>query len=304
MSSIREIRRHIRSVRNISKVTRAMQMVAASKMRRAQEQVLATRPYAQKSWELLTHLAALAVRTEQEEHPLLAVRPVQAVGLVVITSDKGLCGGYNHNLLRVVTDYLQAQEKPVKVITVGRKGRDFMLRTRVNLVADFTGVPALPTLLDVLPIARTVLDDYLAGVYDEVLLAYTDFVNTLVQRPVIRRLLPLRVAGDLTEQAVSEYVESGPRVRIPEYIYEPDPQAVLAQIVPRFTELQIYQAILESIASEHSARMVAMRNATDNANELLDQLTLSFNRARQTAITKEILDIVGGAEALAKAAQA
>jgi F-type H+-transporting ATPase subunit gamma len=281
-----------------------MQMVAASKMRRAQEQVLATRPYAQKSWELLTHLAALAVRTEQEEHPLLAVRPVQAIGLVVITSDKGLCGGYNHNLLRVVTDYLQAQEKPVKVITVGRKGRDFMLRTRVNLVAEFTGVPALPTLLDVLPIARTVLDDYLAGVYDEVLLAYTDFVNTLIQRPVIRRLLPLRVAGDLTEQAVSEYVESGPRVRIPEYIYEPDPQAVLAQIVPRFTELQIYQAILESIASEHSARMVAMRNATDNANELLDQLTLSFNRARQTAITKEILDIVGGAEALAKAAQA
>jgi F-type H+-transporting ATPase subunit gamma len=304
VSSIREIRRHIRSVRNISKVTRAMQMVAASKMRRAQEQVLATRPYAQKSWELLTHLAALAVRTEQEEHPLLAVRPVQAIGLVVITSDKGLCGGYNHNLLRVVTDYLQAQEKPVKVITVGRKGRDFMLRTRVNLVAEFTGVPALPTLLDGLPIARTVLDDYLAGVYDEVLLAYTDFVNTLIQRPVIRRLLPLRVAGDLTEQAVSEYVESGPRVRIPEYIYEPDPQAVLAQIVPRFTELQIYQAILESIASEHSARMVAMRNATDNANELLDQLTLSFNRARQTAITKEILDIVGGAEALAKAAQA
>lgn len=303
MSSIREIRRHIRSVRNISKVTRAMQMVAASKMRRAQEQVLATRPYAQKAWELLTHLAALAVRTEQEEHPLLAERPVNAVGLVVITSDKGLCGGYNHNLLRVVTEYLQAQDKPVKVITVGRKGRDFMLRIRANLVADFTGVPALPSLLDVLPIARTVLDDYLAGVYDEVLLAYTDFVNTLVQRPVIRRLLPLRVAGDLTEQAVSEYVGGGPRVRIPEYIYEPDPQAVLAQIVPRFTELQIYQAILESIASEHSARMVAMRNATDNANELLDQLTLSFNRARQTAITKEILDIVGGAEALAKSAQ-
>lgn len=304
MSSIREIRRHIRSVRNISKVTRAMQMVAASKMRRAQDQVLATRPYAQKAWELLTHLAALGVRTEEEEHPLLAVRPVQAIGLLVITSDKGLCGGYNHNLLRMVTEYLQAQEKPVKVITVGRKGRDFLLRTRVNLVAEFTGVPALPTLLDVLPIARTVLDDYLAGVYDEVLLAYTDFINTLAQRPVIRRLLPLRVAEGLEEQAVSEYVVGGAGVRIPEYIYEPGPQAVLAQIVPRFTELQIYQAILESIASEHSARMVAMRNATDNANDLLDQLTLSFNRARQTAITKEILDIVGGAEALAEATSA
>lgn len=303
MPSIREIRRHVRSVRNIAKVTRAMQMVAASKMRRAQERVLATRPYAQKAWELLTHLAGLGVRTEQEKHPLLAVRPVQAIGLVVITSDKGLCGGYNHNLLRVVAEFLQAQEKPVKVIIVGRKGRDFLLRIRVNLVAEFTGVPALPTLLDVLPIARTVLDDYLAGVYDEVLLACTDFVNTLVQRPVLRRLLPLQVAERPEEQAVSEHVGGRPTVRIPEYIYEPNPQAVLAEIVPRFTELQIYQAILESIASEHSARLVAMRNATDNANDLLDQLTLSFNRARQTAITKEILDIVGGAEALAKSAQ-
>lgn len=281
-----------------------MQMVAASKMRRAQEQVLATRPYSQKAWELLTHLSCLGTRTEEEEHPLLHARPVQAVGLVVITADKGLCGGYNHNVLRMATEYLQKQQKPVKVITVGRKGRDFLLRTKVDLAAEFTGVPALPSLLEVLPIARTVLDDYLNGAYDEVLLVYTDFVNTLTQKPVIRTLLPIVVACSVDEQVAGEHAQAEARPTIPEYIYEPDPQTVLAEILTRFTELQIYQAILESIASEHSARMVAMRNATENANDLLDHLTLSYNRARQNAITKEILDIVGGAEALTKSTRA
>jgi len=300
VSSIREIRRHIRSVRNISKVTRAMQMVAASKMRRAQEQVLSTRPYSQKAWELLTHLSCLGTRTDEEEHPLLHARPVHAVGLIVMTADKGLCGGFNHNLLRVATEHLQAQTTPVKVITVGRKGRDFLLRTRVDLAAEFTGISALPSLLDVLPIARTVMDDYLNGVYDEVRLVYTEFVNTLSQKPVIRTLLPITVACSWDQQVAGAHSRSDGRVTIPEYIYEPDPRSVLAEILPRFTELQIYQAILESIASEHSARMVAMRNATENANELLGSLTLSYNRARQSAITKEILDIVGGAEALSE----
>lgn len=275
-----------------------MQMEAASKMRRAQEQALSTRPYSQKAWELLTHLSCLGTRTEGEEHPLLHVRPVNATGLLVITSDRGLCGGYNTNLLRLVAEFLQAQEKPVKVISIGRKGRDFMLRTNVDLVAEFTGIPPRPTLGDVLPIARAVLDDFLSGAYDEVQLAYTDFVNTLAQKPVIRRLLPIVVACSWEEQVAGEYALADGRPTIPEYIYEPDPQTVLGEILPRFTELQIYQAILESIASEQSARMVAMRNATENANELLDHLTLSFNRARQTAITTEMLDIVGGAEAL------
>ena len=304
MSSIREIRRHIRSVSNISKVTRAMQMVAASKMRRAQEQVLSTRPYSQKAWELLTHLSCLGTRTEGEEHPLLHARPVRAVGLVVITGDKGLCGGYNHSVLRLATEYLQKQRTPVKVITVGRKGRDFLLRTKVDLAAEFTGISALPSFLDVVPIARTVLDDYLNGVYDEVRLVYTDFVNTLSQKPVIRTLLPITVACTIDEQVAGDYARDEGRATIPEYIYEPDTQTVLAEILPRFTELQIYQAILESIASEHSARMVAMRNATENANELVGSLTLSYNRARQSAITKEILDIVGGAEALTQSTRA
>jgi F-type H+-transporting ATPase subunit gamma len=281
-----------------------MQMVAASKMRRAQEQVLSTRPYSQKAWELLTHLSCLGTRTEEEEHPLLHARPVQTVGLVVITADKGLCGGYNHNVLRLATDYLSKQRTPVKVITVGRKGRDFLLRTRVDLTAEFTGVPALPSFMEILPIARTVLDDYLNGVYDEVLFVYTHFVNTLTQRPVMRTLLPITVACTIDEQVGGDHARDETRATIPEYIYEPDAQTVLAEILPRFTELQIYQAILESIASEHSARMVAMRNATENADELLGGLTLSYNRARQSAITKEILDIVGGAEALTQSARA
>jgi F-type H+-transporting ATPase subunit gamma len=253
VSSIREIRRHIRSVRNISKVTRAMQMVAASKMRRAQDQVLSTRPYSQKAWELLTHLSLLSTRTEEEEHPLLHARTVQAIGLVVITADKGLCGGYNHNVLRLATEYLHKQQTPVKVITVGRKGRDFLLRTRVDLAAEFTGISALPSFLDVLPIARTVLDDYLNGDYDEVLLVYTDFVNTLIQKPVIRTLLPITVAGSWEERIGGEHAQTEEPPKIPEYIYEPDARTVLGEILPRFTELQIYQAILESIASEHSA---------------------------------------------------
>lgn len=281
-----------------------MQMVAASKMRRAQDQVLSTRPYSHKAWELLTHLASLVGKGEDEIHPLLQVRPVQTTGLVVFTSDKGLCGGYNHNMLRQVVAYLQAAEHPVKVITVGRKGREFLLRLRVDLVAEFPSVSGVPMLNDVLPIARAILDDYTAGVYDEVVLGYTDFVNTLVQRPVIRRLLPIVPTGEVDTQAAGEYLSAGPAVEIPDYIYEPDAQTVLAQILPRFTELQIYQAMLEALASEHSARMVAMRNATENAKEFLEHLTLSYNRARQTAITKEMLDIAGGAEALAKAGRA
>lgn len=304
MATVREIRRHIRSVKNIAQVTRAMQMVAASKMRRAQEQALSTRTYSHKAWELLTHLASVVGKGEDEVHPLLQVRTVQTTGLVVFTSDKGLCGGYNHNLLRQVVEFLRASERPVKVIAVGRKGRDLLLRLGVDLVADFCGNPALPGLNDVLPIARCILDDYAAGVYDEVLLGYTDFVNTLVQRPVIRRLLPIVPTEDVGVQTLAEYLPAEPTVAIPEYIYEPDAQTVLGEILPRFTELQVYQAMLEAVASEHSARMVAMRNATENANEFLEHLTLSYNRARQTAITKEMLDIAGGAEALGKAEHA
>ena len=261
-----------------------MGMVASSKMRRAQEQTLATRPYAEKAWEVLRLLASQSVPGEAL-HPLLAFRSVNTVGLLLITADRGLAGPFNHNMIRLAYEFMREEMRPVKLITVGRKGRDFMLRCGGEIIAEFTGIPDRPALTDITPIARTVIEDFLAGTFDQVIIAYTRFINTLVQKPVLRQLLPLRTGEERVEG---------------EYIYEPDPQTILGQVLPRFTELQVYQAILESIASEQSARMVAMRNATDNAEALVDDLTLSYNRVRQEAITKEIMDIAGGAEALAK----
>lgn len=262
-----------------------MQMVAASKMRRSQEQALATRPYAEKAWEILTFLAS-QMPAEEPPHPLLTYRSVNTIGLLLITGDRGLAGAYNHNIIRLAAEFISEATSPVKLITVGRKGRDFMFRYRADIWSEFCGIPDQPALIDITPIARTLIDDFLAGTFDQVIIAYTNFVNTLVQRPVLRQLLPIRHVR-----------EARP---IGEYIFEPDPRTILEQVLPRFTELQVYQAILESSASEHSARMVAMRNASDNAEALVDDLTLSYNRARQEAITTEIMDIAGGAQALAK----
>jgi F-type H+-transporting ATPase subunit gamma len=297
VASLRDIRRRIRSVKNIAQVTRAMQLVAASKMRRAQEQVLASRPYSAKAWEMLVHLSAQQGASNQ--HPLLTKRPVQAIGMVLITADKGLAGAYNANIIRAASRFVLDQAEPVRLITVGRKGRDFMVRYGRDVIAEYADLPARPSVLDVTPIARTVVDDFLAGAYDEAYLAYTDFVNTLVQQPTIRRLLPIR-PGEVESQVMAEYISTESTMSSGEYIYEPNVEAVLDVVLRRFTELQIYQAILEALASEHSARMVAMRNATENANELVGDLTLSYNRARQEAITEEMLDIAGGAEALAR----
>ncbi len=299
MATLREIRRRIRSVKSISQVTRAMQMVAASKMRRAQDQVVATRPYAERAWDVLTHLAAQ--RTAGEElHPLLQQRPIETIGLVLITADRGLCGGYNNNIIRRALEFIRVQERPVKLVTVGRRGRDQMIRYGQEVIAEFAELPDQPKLLDVTPIARTILGDFTSGVLDIVFLAYTDFVNVLVHHPTVKELLPIRPI--LTEDlALKEYVEGERPPLVGEYIYEPDPRTILDAVLPRFTELQVYQAILESSASEHSARMVAMRNATENAHDLIEDLTLTYNRARQEAITKEIVDIAGGAEALTKA---
>jgi F-type H+-transporting ATPase subunit gamma len=277
-----------------------MQMVAASKMRRAQEQVLATRPYAEKAWQVLSHLAAQQ-GIDEDAHPLLEIRDeIERIGVVLVTADKGLCGSYNHNMVQAALRYIRELPYPVELITVGKRGRDAMWRLRQNIVAEYSDLPPQPRLLDITPIARTVMDGFISGHYDAVYLAHTDFINTLVQRPAIWQLLPIRPL-QLGVSPVSEYrgqESSAPGV---EYLYEPDPQTILGTVLPRFTELQIYQAVLEALASEHSARMVAMRNATENANELLDDLTLTYNRARQEAITKEMLDIAGGAEALSRA---
>lgn len=303
MASLRDIKRRIKGVKNISQVTRAMQMIAATKMRRAQEQVLASRAYAEKAWEVLLHLSQQPGAKDQL-HPLLTLRPeIKRVGVVLITSDRGLAGAYNTNIIRTTLNFIQEQNRPLGMICVGRKGRDTFKRmfarsasNQNQVMAEFSDIPDRPGLADVLPIARVVIDDFLAGEFDEVYLAYTDFVNTISQKPVVKRLLPL-LPEKLEEQAVSEYVGSS-HTLAQAYIYEPGPGEILDLILPRFTELQIYQAVLEALASEHSARMVAMRSATDNANELVGDLTLTYNRLRQEAITKEMMDIVGGVEAL------
>lgn len=299
MATAREIRRRIRSVKNIAQVTRALQAVSASKSRRAQEAVLATRPYAQLAWKVLSDLAQ-QVGADGKLHPLFEHRPVQTVGLVLISGDRGLCGAFNYNLMRVAVDFLNQQNRPAKIITVGKKGRELMWRRGYHIVGEFSGLPAAPGVMNIRPIARMAIDGYLNGEFDAVYLVYADFINTLVQRPTVKRLLPIKTTETETQAVAEHAVGYAGRVAM-DYIYEPSPRAILDAIVPRFTELQIYQAVLESLASEHSARMVAMRNATDSAQDLVGALTLRYNKARQQGITSELLDIAGGAEALAQA---
>ena len=285
MPTLREIRRRIRSVRSTAQITRAMEMVAASKMRRAQLRVIAARPYAEKIREVLAHLAAQPRRRE-EVHPLLEQRPVQRIGILHITADRGLCGGLNANMNRRTAAFiLERQGTPASLVTVGRRGRDFMVRYGQDVRAEFTKISDQPRLADTLAISRVLIEDYEGGVMDQVFLAYSEFVSTLVQRPVMRLLLPIEPV----------FMERG---RYVEYIYEPTSPTVLEGLLPRFVEMQVYHAILESIASEQSARMVAMRNATDNALEMVEDLTLAYNKARQASITKEITEIAAGAVAL------
>lgn len=285
MADIRLIRRRIRSVRSIAKITRAMEMIATSKMRRAQERGLAGRPYSEKIRQVIADLAAMP-QTEEVLHPLLQRRPLARIAIVHVTPDRGLCGGLNTNLNRNTAGFILNQKVPSGLVCVGRKGIDFMRQTGRDIKAVFTGLGDYPRYLDILPIARLIIDDYTNGTVDAVYLSYTRFVSTMVQKPVIEPLLPVAPA----ELPKSQNVD---------YIYEPDPATVLAGLLPRFVEMEIYHAILEALASEQSARMVAMRNATDNARGLVDDLTLMYNKARQEAITKELLDISGGVAALA-----
>ncbi|HHN94417.1 MAG TPA: ATP synthase F1 subunit gamma [Anaerolineae bacterium] len=298
MATAREIQRRIQSIRNLGQVTRALQAVAASKVRKAQAATLATRAYAHAAWEVIIHLGAAA---DESLHPLLTRRvPVQSILLVLIAGDRGLCGAYNQNIVRTALDFVKRRGLPVSYITVGQRGRDMLWRMGAKIVADFHGLPAVPGIAEVSAIAHAAIDEFLEGRADEVYLARTDFINMLVQKPVIQRLLPLRPT-ELGDQAMAEYVQDIRAANVTEYIYEPDAATILGTVLPRFTELQVYQAILEAEASEYAARMVAMRNATDNASALVEELTLDYNKARQRAITREILDIAGGTEALAQA---
>jgi F-type H+-transporting ATPase subunit gamma len=294
MPSAREMRLRIRSVKNISQVTRALEAVSASKVRKAVAAVTATRAYATKAWQVLTHIACQPGRASL--HPLLAHRsPVRSVLAVVITGDRGLAGAYNTNVIRFVIQHFDHYNVPVKFVAVGRKGRDMLLRRRKQIVGDFSNLPAAPSFSDVSAIGRLAVEEFLKGEVDEVHLVYTDFINMGRQQTVVKKLLPLEV-GDGGGR-VQDFAHQGLNAA---YIYEPTEEELLDNIIPRFTALQVYQALLESLASEHAARMVAMRNATDNAIELVAHLQLEYNKARQQSITNDLLDISGGAEAMSR----
>jgi F-type H+-transporting ATPase subunit gamma len=280
-------------------VTSALAAVSASKASRAQRQAQATRHYARKAFEIIQNLAAQP-GASATTHPLMTAREnVKTIGLILMTSDRGLAGSYNVNMITLAERFLAAAGKPVKVITVGRKGRDAMIRRGHNVIAAFDNIPDPPAFLDITPIARVAIDGMLSEDMDQVFIGYSEFVNLVTRQPVIHQLLPLKPA-DLSGMPGAEYVSAVDvnKASQQSYTYEPNAEALLNDIVPRFTRLQIYQSLLEAFASEHSARMVAMNNATDNAIELVDILTLERNKARQASITNEILDIVGGAEAL------
>lgn len=284
MANVRVIRRRIRSVQNTAKITKAMEMIAASKMRRAQQRVLAGRPYSQKLTQVLSHLAE---QTEGVEnlHPLLQKREAKIVRIVHITPDRGLAGGLNANLNRRAIQFILEEKLKISLISVGKKGRDFMIRHGQDVKAVFTDLSDKVAVADILPISKIVIDDYASGGVDRVYLLYAKFVSTLVQQPALQQLLPVEpVAGEQKHRVG--------------YIYEPNPVEVLTTLLPRFVDMQIYQAMLESNASEQSARMVAMRNATDNAKDMIESLTLELNKARQSSITAELLDITGGVVAL------
>ena len=285
MPSVRDIRRRIRSVENTGKVTNAMSLIAASKMRRAQNSVFQGRPYAEKIYEVIAHLAAQPDEDGAALHPLLEVRPVNRIGLLAITPDRGLAGGMHSNINRRVAQFILNQSVPTRSIAVGRKGRDFMARYGQDLLAVFADLGDRPLVVDILPISRMLIDNFLDGEMDEVYIVYTRFVSTMSQEPVVQKLLPV------TPAELSATDRSG-------YIYEPDTLTVLGSLLPQFVDMEVYHAMLESIASEQSARMVAMRNATDNAKSLADDLTLVMNKLRQDSITNELLDLVGGQIAL------
>lgn len=285
----RAIKRRIKSVKNTRKITKAMELVAGSKMRKAVNSVLGTRPYARLAWDTVMQVGKA---TDTSMHPLLrAHKDVKNVLLVLITSDRGLAGGFNANMIRKSVAAINAYTEGVRVdaVCIGRRGADAMRRTGKPVIASFADVTNNPRFEDVLPIGRMVVDEYVKGNYQKVIIAYTTFVSALNQNPVILDLLPLGQPDTPAESAAAKRVE---------YQFEPDPKAVLNKILPRLVETMVYQAVLESAASEHSARMMAMRSASDSAAEMIDALTFTFNQARQAGITQEIAEISSGKAAL------
>ncbi len=286
LQGTREIKRRIKSVQNTKQITKAMKMVAAAKLRRAQERAEASRPYSDKMKEVITSIAS---RAEDVEHPLLEVRNVKKTGYLVIGSDRGLAGGYNANLLRkavqTIKERHQSSDEYV-VFSIGRKARDFFKKREYPLIGEIIGISDSPTFADIKEIAKTAVNMYAEGIFDELYLVYNEFISAIQQTPIEKKLLPL-VATEEETQDVRTQID-----------FEPSAEEVLNVLLPRYAETLIYNALLEAKASEHSARMTAMGSATDNAEEMIGVLTLTYNRARQASITQEISEIVAGANAL------
>lgn len=316
--STKAIKRRIKSVKSTKKITKAMEMVAAAKMRRAVEAAMNTRTYASLAWDLLVHLA----KSEKAELPLLRVEPVKRLLVILVTSNRGLCGSFNSNIIKKTaaeladpknisrhrlpdgSDIEPSESIEVDVIGIGKKGADFAKKTGYNLIASYSDLSDTPKLADILPIAKMVTEAYEAKKYDKVVVGYTDYRSAISQIAKLRQVLPVseydleKMIDDIGDNAESDAPVETSNDAFADFVFEPSKEEVLKTILPRLVETQIFQGVLESAASEHSARMLAMRNASDAANDMIDELTLSFNKARQAGITQEIAEIASGAAAL------
>ncbi|MFH1286885.1 MAG: ATP synthase F1 subunit gamma [Candidatus Magasanikbacteria bacterium] len=312
------INRRIKSVKNTRKITKAMEMVAATKMRKAVEAALATRTYAQLAWDLLVHLS----KSQKTELPLMRTEPVKRLLVILLTSNRGLCGSFNSNIIKKTAvqladprnisihrseagkDIEPSEIIEVDVIGVGKKGADFAKKTGHNLIASFSDLSDRPTMGDILPVAKMAMDAFREKKYDKVVVAYTNYVSAIAQVATLRQVLPVsevdleKTIAESGKDTENTDLEKTSEDKMSEYIFEPSKEEVLETILPRLVESQMYQSVVESAASEHSSRMMAMRNASDAASEMIDDLTLTFNKARQAGITQEIAEIAGGAAAL------
>lgn len=299
--STKLIQSRINSVKNTRKITKAMELVAAAKMRKATQRVISSRPYSSLAWEIITELSA---EREKQQHPLLAKpEKISRILLVLVASDRGLCGGFNAQMTRKAREFLNnlPEEAEVDVIACGKYAERAMRKNNKNVIAYFNDLANNPTYKDIRPVGKMVIEEFMSGKYDQVMLGFTDFISAINQLPKMKQLLPLEPIEGLGEVGEEEAKEDRAAVAPAEYIFEPTTKKVLDMMLPRLVEAQIYQAILESAASEHSARMVAMKNASDAAKEMIDDLTFTFNQARQASITKEILEISSGKAALENA---
>jgi len=309
-ANTRDILRRIKSVNNTKKITKAMEMVAAAKMRRAVEMALATRPYANLAWNTVMHISQ--IKGQKTKHPLLEKPSAEKVLLVIFSSNRGLCGGYNTQVVQKAVRSLKKHQQPTEIITLGRKGAEMLARQGYKLVADFPKPDLAMGVGDINDAAKFILDKFISQEYGKVMVAYTDFVSSLKQIPRVKQLLPVELEAEelgvlgkdekmgITPEFIQEKEEKylqhkGHRFS---YVFEPNPRKVLDLMLPRLITVQLYQALLEANASEHSARMLSMRNATDAAGEMIESLTLFYNKARQASVTAEIAEISAGAEAM------